>query len=419
MLRYLTHKLRTQSLNEEQNFDKAQDDHDSGTESDDESGDTNDFPGEHSTMEHEDELEWGESRSSAIFSLNSMGRPRSTNSCEDGSSDMMLGTNGGRDSASSQFESCYNIDSALPSDSDHAYDHHSSEEELEVINNSYQEVEDLQSDTLLLGDDEVRGPGSENKRKWSQVASNRLSVESTSSSDDEVQGLLRPVSTPVEFCTSPPVDAHKPSRSQSPPPKLFLFSAATEDGNEVSSSTGHAVAVVSSGPGALMNGCGGGVFRGLRRCDQLQNAATSFHHHHHHHHNHHTNITTSTNSHQNQNGDTSALGEHQNDRSHLSNATTTSSSSLLSSATSNNTATFTAAASGLGLGGGRSSRSGSGRDAPHRKRHRHNPRHIQRPWLDFEKMQQAFITRNFVTSDVNFTKFSGKSEWNCSFSYYY
>jgi len=47
MLRYLTHKLRTQSLNEERNFEgKAQEDHDSGTESDDESGDTNDLPGD-------------------------------------------------------------------------------------------------------------------------------------------------------------------------------------------------------------------------------------------------------------------------------------------------------------------------------------------------------------------------------------
>ncbi|KAG8226427.1 hypothetical protein J437_LFUL007006, partial [Ladona fulva] len=43
MLKFLTHKLRTQSLNEEQPYQyKAEDDHDSGTESDDEHGDPED-----------------------------------------------------------------------------------------------------------------------------------------------------------------------------------------------------------------------------------------------------------------------------------------------------------------------------------------------------------------------------------------
>jgi hypothetical protein len=48
MLKFLTHKLKTQSLNEEdQQFEnKAQEDHDSGTESDDESGEPNGFPGD-------------------------------------------------------------------------------------------------------------------------------------------------------------------------------------------------------------------------------------------------------------------------------------------------------------------------------------------------------------------------------------
>jgi hypothetical protein len=216
---------------------------------------------------------------------------------------------------------------------------------LEVINSSYQDVDHGQNESLL-GDDEVRGPGSENKRKWSQVASNRLSVESTSSSDNEVEGLLRPLSTPVEFCTSPPVDAHKPSRSQSPPPKLFLFSATASPGIENAGGR-----VNNPRPVAIHSG----VFRGLRRCDQ--NGGD------HHHHSHHTSpapvVTGNAGSERGLMliGDGGAQEERES----------------------------------VGSGGGRTSR--SGRDSSSRKRHRHhNPRHIQRPWLDFEKMQQVRLT---------------------------
>lgn len=168
-----------------------------------------------SVMEHEEESGWG---GNMLYQLPGRGSIHCNEEVGPGAGEMMMmmggGGGGGRDSASSQFESGYNIDSALPSDSDHAYDHHSSEEELEVINStSYDEVDDEvnlpEGDDLLNGDtDESSLPGggrgsSENcKRKWSQMASNRLSVESTSSSDDEVQGLLRPLSTPVEFRVS-------------------------------------------------------------------------------------------------------------------------------------------------------------------------------------------------------------------------
>ena len=316
-------------------------------------------------MEHEEDCEWGGNRNTGMFSLNSIARQRSTSSCEEPGSDMMVLGHGGRDSASSQFESCY-IDSALPSDSDHAYDHHSSEEELEVINNSYQDVDDLQSD-VLLGDDEVRGPGSENKRKWSQVASNRLSVESTSSDevDDEVQGLLRPLSTPVEFCTSPPVDVHKPSRSQSPPPKLFFFSATSSPGIENAGGR-----VNNSRPVAIHSG---GVFRGLRRCDQ--NGGD--HHHSHHSSPHSIQPQNNLNGLLDRGG--SLMAEvRQDGRSHPLDSTN--------------------APGTLGSNsGGRTSR--SGRESTSRKRHRHhNPRHIQRPWLDFEKMQQVRVSTSFSPS---------------------
>ncbi|CAG7723430.1 unnamed protein product [Allacma fusca] len=296
-------------------------------------------------MDQEEECSWdGENRN--VFPVSS----------EDGGILLNLGTEGGgRDSASSQFESCY-VDSALPSDSDHAYDHHSSEEELEVINNSYQDVDDLNADSIL-GEDEVRGPGCENKRKWSQVAANRLSVESTSSSDDEVQGLLRPLSTPVEFCTSPPVDVHKPSRSQSPPPKLFLFSGASAPEVTASPVIATAAAAVSSSVsstttnraspadssvifspsilgGALLSS---GVFRGIHPYSSGNNSAALEH----------------------------LAPAERLDRSHFLSSGTSPSSFVRSSPR-------------------------SARESSSRKRHRHhNPRHIQRPWLDFEKMQQV------------------------------
>lgn len=71
------------------------------------------------------------------------------------------------------------LDSALPSDSDHNFDHHSSEEELEVINSGSQPE----------------------KRKW---------VGGTADDYDDELGLL--VCCPVQFRTSPPAHAHKPGK---------------------------------------------------------------------------------------------------------------------------------------------------------------------------------------------------------------
>ncbi|XP_069686464.1 uncharacterized protein Reph isoform X2 [Periplaneta americana] len=137
----------------------------------------------------------------------------------------------------------YFLDSALPSDSDHNYDHHSSEEELEVINNPSNPVVKCVSTAMP------------EKRKWSQItgvsntchvsttnscaaagaggscsssvpataAASAAADQSSGSSDEEVQGLLAAMATPVQFRTSPPLDAHKPGRSLSPPPKLFHY----------------------------------------------------------------------------------------------------------------------------------------------------------------------------------------------------
>nr|CAD7393019.1 unnamed protein product [Timema cristinae] len=251
MLKFLTHKLRTHTLNEDHpHQDKAEDtDRDSGTESDDEHGETED---PESMMESEVE--------------GSSPGPCTTSS-----------------SLSAACSPTSYLDSALASDTDQQYDHHSSEEELEVINNPTTLL------TLTCRSGSVTVP---EKRKWSQVANphpptitssvscgNLLTgrplptdaepassvvdaasvaaavasatvvnnnnsrpssgddhssssppcscpavAESCSSSDEEVQGLLAAMA-PVQFRASPPLDAHKPAgaRSLSPPPKLFHY----------------------------------------------------------------------------------------------------------------------------------------------------------------------------------------------------
>lgn len=101
------------------------------------------------------------------------------------------------------------LDSALPSDSDPNLEaNHSSEEELEVINCGA-----------------ARCP---EKRKWSQANTGQQRRQpgpgSAASSDDEVRDLMC-ASAPVEFRASPPANVPKPSRSLSPPPKLFHHDA--------------------------------------------------------------------------------------------------------------------------------------------------------------------------------------------------
>ncbi|XP_073977757.1 regulator of eph expression isoform X2 [Rhodnius prolixus] len=118
MLKFLTHKLKTHSLNEENPHHKVEeDDHDSGTESDDEQG--------------------------------SSGQPEISMESEVGS--VVTALSRSRSSLLTPA-SPYFLDSALPSDCDQGYDQHSSEEELEVIN--------CKQTKLSTGQE---------KRKWSQV----------------------------------------------------------------------------------------------------------------------------------------------------------------------------------------------------------------------------------------------------------
>jgi len=123
-------------------------------------------------------------------------------------------------------------------------DNHSSEEELEdIIGNSGKKKVYTGSSSIKTGSSITNTE----KRKWSEVTSSgdereeqgRSSTSqcvfragSGSSGDEEVSGLMLEGSTattttsytPVQFCTSPPLDVYKPRKSQSPPPKLFHMS---------------------------------------------------------------------------------------------------------------------------------------------------------------------------------------------------
>lgn len=128
----------------------------------------------------------------------------------------------------------YFLDSALASDSDINNDHHSSEEELEVINAG---PKVSPPGPLGLAPRAARSASVNalpEKRKWAEMSLGsvggveaRLCVtpglHSSGSSDDEVQGLLAAIGAPVQFRTSPPQDVLKPGKSLSPPPKLFHY----------------------------------------------------------------------------------------------------------------------------------------------------------------------------------------------------
>jgi len=85
----------------------------------------------------------------------------------------------------------------------------------------------------------VGGVATVEKRKWSEVdqessnsaassaaASSSSRTGSGSSGDEEVSGYMGCSTTPVQFCTSPPLNVYKPRRSQSPPPKLFHMASS-------------------------------------------------------------------------------------------------------------------------------------------------------------------------------------------------
>ncbi|CAG9858651.1 unnamed protein product [Phyllotreta striolata] len=214
MLKFLTHKLRTHSINEDNYVGKADEDHDSGTESDEEIDAT--ISAQTSTSE--------------------------------------------RICTVSPADTGCSMESPAPDQQDA----HSSEEELEVINSNSKlrravaHTRPLRAASVCLAE----------KRKWSQIgdAQNRrytpeneenishysnlspspcspyhlkccnnheegVHLEHSGSSDEEVHNFLITRTAPVQFRTSPPLEAVKPERrsvankgrSMSPPAKLFHY----------------------------------------------------------------------------------------------------------------------------------------------------------------------------------------------------
>ncbi|KAJ8730476.1 hypothetical protein PYW08_001889 [Mythimna loreyi] len=188
MLKFLTHKLRTHSLNEESVSEKVEE-RDSGTESDDEAerGEAGDFCAD------------------VIMKWNDV-------------TDISMGG-----------EACACAPAPprlLPEpEPDHLYDHHSSEEELEVINGAPRGADAGGAGAGPAGaasagaaESRRRGassppPSCAEKRKWPappyrDAEHDDLAPRPASSDDDDTK-----VETPVRFRTSPPLEALKPRRA--------------------------------------------------------------------------------------------------------------------------------------------------------------------------------------------------------------
>ncbi|XP_026732888.1 formin-like protein 18, partial [Trichoplusia ni] len=183
MLKFLTHKLRTHSLNEESVSEKVEE-RDSGTESDDEA----------------DRAEPGDFCTDVIMKWNDV-------------TDISMG---------GEACACAPTPPRLLPDPepDHLYDHHSSEEELEVINGAPSGAGAGAEAGAGAGAAESRRrgassppPAAPEKRKWPAQPyldpdTDELAARAPSSDDDDTK-----VETPVRFRTSPPLEALKPRRA--------------------------------------------------------------------------------------------------------------------------------------------------------------------------------------------------------------
>uniref|UniRef100_A0A1B0A604 Uncharacterized protein n=1 Tax=Glossina pallidipes TaxID=7398 RepID=A0A1B0A604_GLOPL len=129
---------------------------------------------------------------------------------------------------------CSSESSAMMCKSHLQYDQHSSEEELEVINGpssvaaaeaaaaaaAASNVLVVRGTSSLISErgsssldpDELHGDASALKRSSSTLAENRKR-SLAHSSDDDLRNSLEPILTPVNFRTSPPLEAFKPNRS--------------------------------------------------------------------------------------------------------------------------------------------------------------------------------------------------------------
>ncbi|XP_013391699.1 uncharacterized protein LOC106159833 isoform X2 [Lingula anatina] len=186
MLRLLTQKLRSQSLNEVQPFQpQDEDDHDSGTESDTEINELEEI-----AQNMENSLL---SSSSSIFGNGRVGPHPFQFSF---TSSHLPARELTQSPLSSNCERRMTNHTPHSLSSSSEFEHNSSEEELSVINNRE----------------------SHSKRKWSQVRRHSFG-DSSGSSDDEVKDLFSKPQ-PLIFSSSPPKGVTRLTRS--PPPKLFL-----------------------------------------------------------------------------------------------------------------------------------------------------------------------------------------------------
>jgi len=122
-------------------------------------------------------------------------------------------------------------ESGAPEDNDQ----HSSEEELEDIIGDKRKVYVSEPSVVASGVKTAGRVSAVEKRKWSEVdqTNHGNRTGSGSSGDEEVRGYMGCSYTPVQFCTSPPLNVYKPRRSQSPPPKLFHLSSNGADNGPV------------------------------------------------------------------------------------------------------------------------------------------------------------------------------------------
>lgn len=245
----MTKKLEDQSLEEEQNYGQKECPvEDSGTESDDET------EGE----EVEDD-EAGDSGGDCNLDSGVSLNLRSSVSGPGGRHSRQLPSLARKVEPIEKVDTVVNCNINLPqhntgglmTELDNDQDHHSSEEELEdIIGTGAKKVyrQQVETNSIKSGHQGVTtrqglcASTNPEKRKWSEV--NRSSTDeegghhmgasaifragSGSSGDEEVSGLMDGAGggsyTPVQFCTSPPLDVYKPRKSQSPPPKLFHMS---------------------------------------------------------------------------------------------------------------------------------------------------------------------------------------------------
>ncbi|XP_036328544.1 uncharacterized protein LOC118740904 isoform X1 [Rhagoletis pomonella] len=175
--------------------------------------------------------------------------------------------------------------SAMMCQSHLLYDQHSSEEELEVINGpSSVAAAEAASNVLVvrgtasslisergsssLEPEELFGEASTSKRSSSTLVENRKRSLAHSSDDDQLRNFLEPVLTPVNFRTSPPLEAFKPNRSHKYRSTTPLILSEARCGieniklcdNSVNDENGEAASCASSLLGAASggNGSGGG-----------------------------------------------------------------------------------------------------------------------------------------------------------------